>query len=100
MPIAVLSKRLGHANQNVTLSIYDHAIPADARAATKVWNGAKADVIQCDKKPSTKSLLVNVSRTGTDNLEVIENEDRIMAGTTGLEPAQNHLNPCESVLSD
>jgi hypothetical protein len=28
------------------LSIYSHAMPADARAAAKVWNGAMADVIQ------------------------------------------------------
>ena len=37
VPIAVVSERLGHANQNITLSIYSHAMPADKRAAAKIW---------------------------------------------------------------
>ena len=36
MPIAVVSERLGHADQNITLSIYSHAMPADTRAALLV----------------------------------------------------------------
>jgi len=37
VPIPVVSERLGHADQNITLSIYSHALPADTHAATKVW---------------------------------------------------------------
>jgi integrase len=61
VPIAVVSERLGHADQNVTLSIYSHALPADTRAAAKVWNDAMADVIsEARKKPGAKRRLANV----------------------------------------
>ena len=40
VPVAAVSERLGHADQNITLSIYSHALPADKRAAAKVWNDA------------------------------------------------------------
>ncbi len=43
VPIAVVSERLGHSDQNITLSIYSHALPADTKAAAKVWNDAMAD---------------------------------------------------------
>ena len=45
VPIAVVAERLGHADQNITLSIYSHALPADSRAAAKTWNDQMADVI-------------------------------------------------------
>jgi hypothetical protein len=45
-----VSRRLGHADQNITLSIYSHAMPADHRAAAKVWDDALGDVIQTSKK--------------------------------------------------
>ncbi len=35
VPLAVVSERLGHADQNITLSIYSHAIPADTKAAER-----------------------------------------------------------------
>jgi integrase len=44
-PIAVVSERLGHANQNITLGVYSHSLPADRKAASKVWHGALAEVI-------------------------------------------------------
>ena len=37
VPIAVVSERMGHANQDITLKIYSHAMPADSNAASKVW---------------------------------------------------------------
>ena len=40
VPIAVVAERLGHADQNITLSIYSHALPAHKRAAAKVWSNA------------------------------------------------------------
>ena len=45
VPAAVVAERLGHADQNITLSIYSHALPADSRAAAKVWNNAMADTV-------------------------------------------------------
>jgi integrase len=47
VPIAVVSERLGHADQNITLSIYSHALPADTKAAAKIWNDAMVDVSKC-----------------------------------------------------
>lgn len=52
MPLAEVSKRLGHADQNITLGIYSHAVRPDDRAAAKVWNDAMADVIDLSKKPA------------------------------------------------
>jgi integrase len=43
VPAAVVAERLGHADQNVTLSIYIHALPEDSRAAAKIWNNAITD---------------------------------------------------------
>ena len=45
VPIPVVSERLGHANPNITLGIYSHALPADRKAASKAWHTALADVI-------------------------------------------------------
>jgi integrase len=50
VPLAVVSERLGHADQNITLSIYSHAIPADTKAAAKVWNDAMVEVISDARK--------------------------------------------------
>jgi len=61
VPIPVVSERLGHADQNITLSIYSHALPADTRAATKVWSDAMADVISASRKPSIPRTLANTS---------------------------------------
>lgn len=69
VPIAVVSERLGHADQNITLSIYSHSLPADTRAAAKVWNAAMADIIQDSRRPPAKAvakrMLADVCRTGT-----------------------------------
>src|SRR5207249_361744 len=64
VPIAVVSERLGHADQNITLSIYSHAIPADTRAAAKVWNDAMADVIAETRKPKKSGMLAHVCTAG------------------------------------
>jgi len=48
VPIAVVSERLGHADQNITLSIYSHALPADTRAAARIWN----DAMSASRKPA------------------------------------------------
>ena len=92
VPIAVVSERLGHADQNITLSIYSHALPADTKAAAKIWNDAMADVISNARKmPVSLRMLANVCRTGAENTEVFENKRKRMAGTTGLEPATSDV---------
>ena len=65
-PLAVVSDRLGHANQNITLAVYSHALPSDVRAASKVWRNALADVISEDRSRKTgknlgksRKLIVN-----------------------------------------
>ena len=64
----MVSERLGHADQNITLPIYSHAMPADSRAAAKVWNDAMADVIGTTRQAARPR---NVSRclhgAGTEN---------------------------------
>jgi integrase len=56
-PLSVVSQRLGHANQNITLSVYSHALPTDMRAAAKAWHNALAEVIAEDRKnKSPRSL--------------------------------------------
>ena len=91
VPIAEVSRRLGHADQNITLSIYSHAVPADSRAAAKVWNDALGDVIQTSKKPAAARSLAE-SCTETTKLRVfVANKRKKMAGTTGLEPATSDV---------
>jgi integrase len=67
VPPAVVSQRLGHADQNITLSIYSHALPADARAAAKVWNDSMAEVI-ASARPAARLTGTQgpARRTGTD----------------------------------
>jgi integrase len=51
-PIPVVSKRLGHANPNITLSIYAHALEAYKLASARVREDAMADVIAKQRKNS------------------------------------------------
>jgi integrase len=85
-PIPVVSERLGHANPNITLSIYSHAIPADSRAAAKVWDNALADVIQASRKPAAARSLAESCTEGTRRLGFVANKRKNMVGATGLEP--------------
>ena len=48
-PLAVVSERLGHANQDITLGLYSHSLPADRKAASRVWHAALAGVISEDR---------------------------------------------------
>ena len=91
MPIAVVSQRLGHADQNITLSIYSHAMPADTKAAAKIWNDAMADVISEARKAGAERTLANVCTRKPEKVEVFEKKRKKMAGTTGLEPATSDV---------
>jgi len=72
MSIAVVAERLGHADQNITLSIYSHAIPADSRAAARVWNDTMADVIADMRGPATQPPFADVCTSRGKKLEIIE----------------------------
>jgi integrase len=66
VPVAVVSERLGHADQNITLSIYSHALPADTRAAAKIWNDSMAGVIANARRKGLPSRAAGPARrTGT-----------------------------------
>lgn len=45
VPLPVVSERLGHADSNITLRVYSHALPADVRAASTAWRNALGEVI-------------------------------------------------------
>ena len=91
VPLAVVSERLGHADQNITLSIYSHAMPADTRAAAKVWQDAMADVIEDSRKPGAQRMFADVCTRGTHRRGFVERKGRKVAGTTGLEPATSDV---------
>lgn len=56
VPIPTVAKRLGHANANVTLSIYAHALEADELAAAKIWDDAMVTVIKAHQHQPNESL--------------------------------------------
>jgi integrase len=55
-PLAVVSERLGHANQTITLDVYSHALPSDRKAAAKTWNNALAGVQKDDARKPAQNL--------------------------------------------
>ncbi len=92
VPIAEVSRRLGHADQNVTLSIYSHAVPADSRAAAaKVWDDALGDVIEAGKEPAAEKMVAHGCTEGPQEVVFVGNKRDGMAGTTGLEPATSDV---------
>ncbi len=91
VPIAVVSERLGHADQNITLSIYSHALPADKKAATKVWSNAMAEVISDSRKSPAKRMFADVCTAKGESKRFVDSKGKKMAGTTGLEPATSDV---------
>jgi integrase len=61
VPVPVVAERLGHANQNITLAIYSHALPKDKRAAANLWNDAIRDVIAEERRSGGTGMLAIVS---------------------------------------
>jgi integrase len=53
-PLAVVSERLGHANQDITLGLYSHSLPADRKAASRVWHTALAELISEERLRKSK----------------------------------------------
>jgi integrase len=54
VPIPIISKRLGHANSQVTLDIYAHAMRSDETAAAELWDEATSDIIDRTKQAKPK----------------------------------------------
>jgi integrase len=56
VPITVVSKRLGHANSQITLNVYSHAMKNDELTAAKLWDDATGDIIaRTRKQPPVES---------------------------------------------
>jgi integrase len=45
VPLPVVSERLGHADQNITLAVYSHVMPKDRKAASRAFQNALSEVI-------------------------------------------------------
>ncbi len=86
--LAEVSRRLAHADQNITLAIYSHAVPADSRAAAMIWDDALGDVIEVGKKAGAVRMVALKARKQKLWLET---KRGCMAGTTGLEPATSDV---------
>ncbi len=86
VPIAVVAQRLKHTDQNITLSIYSHALPADTQAAAKIWNDAMADVIAETRKSGAERMLANVCTRKAENAEALERKRRKWRGRRGSNP--------------
>jgi len=70
VPITTVSETLGHANPNITLAIYSHALPSDNKAAAKLWNDAMADALEAREKAARARgfpALANVSKDAAKN---------------------------------
>ena len=65
VPITAVSKRLGHANPNVTMLIYAHALDADDAAAAKTWDDAMRSVVGDSETPDYGSL----AKSSADGIE-------------------------------
>jgi integrase len=70
VPIPTVAKRLGHANANITLSIYAHALEADELAAAKIWDDAMVEVIGSAKR-EPKQNLAKSSAEAPELLQVV-----------------------------
>lgn len=53
-PIPIVSRRAGHANADITLNVYAHAMQGDDAAAAKIWNDATAAIIARTRKSAPK----------------------------------------------
>ncbi len=83
VPLAEVSRRLGHADQNITLAIYNHAVPADSRAAARVWDDALGDVIQEGKKAVEELPVAHGCTEGTEKEAFVAKENRLDGGDDG-----------------
>jgi len=74
VPLAEVSRRLGHADQNITLAIYNHAVPADSRAAAKIWDDALGDVIEAGKNSGAVRSTAKYCTNGAETRTLVANK--------------------------
>lgn len=55
--ILLVSERLGHFDQNITLAVYSHCLPSDRKAASRVWHTALAEFLSNDHVRKTAQHL-------------------------------------------
>ena len=53
VPLPVVSERLGHADQNITLAVYSHVMPKDRKAASRAFQNALSEVIAEERGSAT-----------------------------------------------
>jgi site-specific recombinase XerC len=71
VPIPTVAKRLGHANANITLAIYAHALEADELAAAKIRDDAMVNVIGANKREPNRNPAKSSAETPSKS-EVVE----------------------------
>jgi integrase len=59
-PLPVVSRRAGHANADITLNVYSHAMKGDDAATAKIWNDATAAIIARTRKSAPDRGLARV----------------------------------------
>jgi integrase len=52
VPIPIVSKRLGHANSQVTLDVYAHVMKNDEATAAELWDEATSGIVERTQKKS------------------------------------------------
>jgi integrase len=67
VPITVVSRRLGHANSQITLDVYAHAMKNDEATAAKVWDEATGDIIARTRKQVGKETSRKAAVTFCDS---------------------------------
>jgi hypothetical protein len=70
VPLPVVSERLGHQDQNITLAIYSHVLPTDRKAASRAWHNALAEVIaenRTQNPVAAKQMLGNARKKAVND---------------------------------
>jgi integrase len=67
VPITVVSKRLGHANSQITLDVYSHAMKHDEETAAILWEEATGSIIARTRKQPGKETVSEAGVTFRDS---------------------------------
>jgi len=70
-PVTAVAERLGHASPNITLGIYSHALPADNKAAAKLWNNALGEVVRETRAQDARNRRLSQVISGDADEKVI-----------------------------
>jgi integrase len=66
VPLAVVSKRLGHSNISTTANIYSHALPSDEQAVAEKWESIRAGKPTANKRALSPAGLVAPNGTAAE----------------------------------